>query len=146
MTHCVRKSIYDSPLNYFQNVHQIPIFLQIMETMKMIKITKIIQTIKMKVIKQQINICSNTTVEKKFWCLHGYLWTYFTPCSSVFDVDFKHVIVHYFFSHYKHQRIMSYMHKKSSYSSSKFVKECLLYFTLKVILLTLNILDFFSEV
>ena len=91
-----RKSIYDSPLSYFQNVHQI--FLQIMETMKMIKIIKIIQTIKMKVTTQQINVCSKSTIEKKFWCLYGYLWTYFTPCSSVFNVDFKHVVVHYFLS------------------------------------------------
>ena len=27
-----------------------------------------------------------------FWCLYCELWTYFTPCSSVFTVNFKHVI------------------------------------------------------
>ena len=31
---------------------------------------------------------------KKVLCLSGYLWTYFTPCSSAFDIDFEHVIVH----------------------------------------------------
>ena len=31
--------------------------------------------------------------EKKFCCLYCYLWTYFTPCSSIFNVDFEHVIV-----------------------------------------------------
>ena len=46
---------------------------------------------------QQTSTCSKSTIEKKFWCLYGYLWTYFTPCSSVFNIDFEHVIVHYFF-------------------------------------------------
>ena len=27
-----------------------------------------------------------------FWCLYCYLWTYFTPCSSVSIVNFEHVI------------------------------------------------------
>ena len=62
----------------------------------MIKITKIIQTIKMKVTTQQTNTCSMLTMEKKFWLLYGYLSTYFLPCSNVFNVDFEHVIVHYF--------------------------------------------------
>ena len=31
---------------------------------------------------------------KKGLCLYGYLWTYFTLCSSVFNVNFKHLIVH----------------------------------------------------
>ena len=30
---------------------------------------------------------------KKVLCLSGYSWTYFTSCSSVFDIDFEHVIV-----------------------------------------------------
>ena len=34
------------------------------------------------------------TIEKKFWCLYGYLGIYFTSCSSVFNVDFEHVIIH----------------------------------------------------
>ena len=55
---------------------------------------KIIQTIKMKVTTKQTNTCAKSTVEKKFWCLYGYLWTNFTPCSSVFNVDFEHVIIH----------------------------------------------------
>ena len=108
----------------------------------MIKIMNIIQTIKMKVTTQQTNSCSKSTIEKTFRCLYGYLWTYFTPCSSVFNIDFKHGIVHWFFFHYKYQRFMFYMHRKSSYFSSKFFKECFLYITLKFILLTLNFLDF----
>ena len=47
--------------------------------------------------KNETNRCWKSTIEKKFWCLYGYLWTYFTPCSSVFNIDFEHVIVHYFF-------------------------------------------------
>ena len=27
-----------------------------------------------------------------FWCLYCYLWTYFTPCSSVSIVNFERVI------------------------------------------------------
>ena len=46
--------------------------------------------------KNETNRCWKSTIEKKFWCLYGYLWTYFTPCSSVFNVDFEHVIVNQF--------------------------------------------------
>ena len=105
MTYYVRKLKCYSPLSLFQNVHQIPIFLQIMKTMKMIKIMKIIQTMKMKVTTEQTNTCSKSTVEKKFWCLYDKLQTYFTPCLSVFNVGFEHVIVHRVdVFHYKHQR------------------------------------------
>ena len=38
---------------------------------EMIKIMKIIQTIKMRVTTQQTNTCSKSTVEKKFWHLDG---------------------------------------------------------------------------
>ena len=100
----------------------------------MIKIMKIIQTIKMKITIQQTNKFSKSTIEKKFWCLYGYLWTYFTPCSSVFNIDFEHVIVHYFFT------------LQISYKFYKFFKECFLYIALKFILLNLNFLGFFSEV
>ena len=27
-----------------------------------------------------------------FWCLYCYLWTYFTPCSSVSIVNYEHII------------------------------------------------------
>ena len=71
----------------------------------MIKIMKIIQTMKMKVTTEQTNTSSKLAIAKKFWCLYDELWTYFTPCSSVFNVNFEHVIVHrvVFFPH-KHQR------------------------------------------
>ena len=44
--------------------------------------------------------CSKLTINSRltnksmtsFWCLYGELWTYFTPCSSVPIVNFKHVI------------------------------------------------------
>ena len=59
----------------------------------MIKIMKIIQSIKMKVKTHQTNTCSKSAIEKNV-CLSGYRWAYFTPCSSVFDFDFDYVIVH----------------------------------------------------
>ena len=108
----------------------------------MIKIMKIIQTTKMKVKTQQTNTCSKSTMKKNILCLSGYIWKYFTPCSSVFDFDFEHVIVYQIFFRCKYQRSMFYMRRKSSYFSSKFFKECFLYITLKFILLTLNFLDF----
>ena len=40
---------------------------------EMIKIMKIIQTIKMRVTTQQTNTCLKSTVEKKFWRLDGQL-------------------------------------------------------------------------
>ena len=47
--------------------------------------------------------------------------------SSVFNVDFKHVIVHRVsFFHYKHQRFYGFLHWKC-YFSSKFFKEWLLF-------------------
>ena len=51
------------------------------------------------------NTCSKSTIERKFWCLYDKLWTYFTPCSSVLNADFEHVVIHrVVFFHYKHQR------------------------------------------
>ena len=44
-----------------------------METMKLIKIMKIIQTMEMKANTQQTNTCSKSTIEKRFWCLYGAL-------------------------------------------------------------------------
>ena len=42
---------------------------------------------------------------KKFWCFYDKLWTYFTPCSNVFNIDFEHMVAHrVVFFHYKHQR------------------------------------------
>ena len=38
---------------------------------EMLKIMKIIQTIKMGVTAQQTNTCSKSTIEKKFWRLYG---------------------------------------------------------------------------
>ena len=32
-----------------------------------------------------------TTLLASFWCLYCYLWTYFTPCSSVSFVDFEQI-------------------------------------------------------
>ena len=50
-----------------------------------------------------------------------------TLCSSVFNVDFEHVIVHRVgFFHYKHQRFYGFLHWKC-YFSSKFLKEWLLF-------------------
>ena len=88
------------------------------------------------------NTCPKSTLEKKFCCLCGYLWTYFTPRSSVLMSISNMWLFTSFFFHYKYQRFMFYMHRKSSYFSSKFFKECFLYITLKFILLTLNFLDF----
>ena len=34
---------------------------------------------------------TRTTPMALFWCLYCYLWTYFTPCSSVSIVNFEHV-------------------------------------------------------
>ena len=42
---------------------------------------------------------------KKVLVSYDKFWTYFIPCSIVFNVDFEHVIVHrVFFFHYKHER------------------------------------------
>ena len=82
---------------------------------------KLIQAIKMKVTTQRTNTCSTSTIEKKFSCLYGYLWTYFTPCSSVFR--FRTCNCSLVFFHYKYQTFMCYMHRKS-YFSYKFFKEC----------------------
>ena len=71
----------------------------------MIKTMKIIQTMKMKVTTHQTNTCSKSTIGKRLWSLYDKLWTYFTPCSSVSNVDFEHVIVHrVVFFHHRHQR------------------------------------------
>ena len=35
---------------------------------------------------------TKTTPMASFWCFYWELWTYFTPCSSVFIVNFEHVI------------------------------------------------------
>ena len=32
---------------------------------------------------------TRTTPVASFWCLYCLLWTYFTPCSTVFIVDFE---------------------------------------------------------
>ena len=58
----------------------------------MTKIIKIIQAIKMKVTTQQTNTRSQSTMKKKFGVF--MLSLNITPCSSVFNVDFEHVIVH----------------------------------------------------
>ena len=50
-----------------------------------------------------------------------------TLCSSVFNVDFEHVIVHRVgFFHYKHRRFYGLLHWKC-YFSSKFFEEWLLF-------------------
>ena len=61
----------------FKHVHhQILTFLQILKTMKMTKIMKIIQKIKIKATTQQANTCSKSTIEKS---------------SCVFIVGFEHI-------------------------------------------------------
>ena len=35
---------------------------------------------------------TRTTAMGSFWCLYCLLWTYFTTCSSIFMVNFEHVI------------------------------------------------------
>ena len=35
---------------------------------------------------------TKTTPMASFWCFYWELWTYFTPCSSVFIVNFENVI------------------------------------------------------
>ena len=36
----------------------------------------------------------NNPANKYIFKVYGFPWTYFTPCSSVFNIDFEHVIVH----------------------------------------------------
>ena len=127
MMYYVRKLKCYSSLSLFQNVHQIPIFLQIMRTMKMIKIMKIIQWMKMKVTTEHTNTCSKSTVEKKFWCLYDKLWTYVTPCSSVFNVGFEHVIIYrVVFYYHKHQRFYVFCIENLIFLLSFLKNDCLL--------------------
>ena len=46
--------------------------------------------------RTESEICSKLTLkapEASFWYLYCYLWTYFTPCSSVSTYNFEHVII-----------------------------------------------------
>ena len=95
----------------------------------MIKIMKIILAMKMMVTIKQINTCSKSTIEKTFWCLYDKLWKYFTLCSSVFSVDFKQVIVHRVVFPLQTSKILSVLHWKCYFSSSKFFKEISLNFS-----------------
>ena len=71
-----------------KKVHQIPIFLQIIKTVKMIKIMKISQTMKRKVTNYWANkYMLKVNYRKKFWCLYDKLWTYFAPFVLVFSMS-----------------------------------------------------------
>ena len=122
MTHCVRKSICDSFLSLFQNVHQIPIFLQIIRTVKMINENPPDNKNEgnYPVSKYMFKVSNRKKVLAPLSLALNIFRTLF--------VDFEHIIVHWIsFFHYKYQRFMFYMHEKSSHFSAKFLKKCLLY-------------------
>ena len=85
-------------LNYLRvsQTFQIPFFLKIMKTIKMIKIMKIIQAKKNEdnhpVNKYMFKVNNRKSFFVSLW-LTLSIFTYFTPCSCVFNVDFEHVIV-----------------------------------------------------
>ena len=45
-------------------------------------------------IRTRCEICSKLPVKplESFWCLYCWLWKYVTPCSSIFIINFEHVI------------------------------------------------------
>ena len=99
---------------------------------------KIIQTIKLKVhVKSQ--------QQKKSFGDFMVIFEQISQLALVFLMPISNMQVFQFFFHYKYQRFMFCMHRKSSYFSSRFFKECFIYITLKFILLTLNFLDFFPR-
>ena len=59
-----------------------------------------------------------------FWCLYCYFRTYFTPCSSVSNVNFKHVLFgweknHHFNVSHRSQHVVNRYQEKYVISEGK---------------------------